>query len=86
MPEQPRPGIPQSEKDRLGAALREAEARTAAAASTQPHADDGLDGLTKNQLAVEAARQGVAVKADATKQDIISALRGQAAEPAAPEE
>jgi hypothetical protein len=62
----------QDEKDRIGQA--EMNARRLEAGE--------FDALDKDTLRAEAGRRGVHVKAGATEQDIISALRGAAAEPA----
>jgi hypothetical protein len=84
MPEEPRPGMPQSEKDRLGAELRaqaEREQRQAdlAAGRITATPDDQLDGLDKPSLLAEAEARGVEVRASATKPEILTALRSEAA-------
>jgi hypothetical protein len=85
MPDEPRPGMPQEEKDRLGAELRAAQQREERLARSEVVADDQLERLTKDHLLEEADRRGVLgvlVRASDTKPQILAALRGQASEQA----
>lgn len=61
MSDQPIPGRVQSD----------VRAEQAAAAA----ADDGLDGMTKDELLEEAEARGVEVKTSASKAEILAALR-----------
>jgi hypothetical protein len=76
---EPRPGMPQSEKDRLGAEARAAAERDARRARGETVADADLEDLTKEGLLAEAEFRGVEVRASATKPEILAALRGEAA-------
>lgn len=78
----PRPGMPQSEKDRLGQALHEQRLREDRIArgelsDIQPIPDEALDSRTKPELLKEADRLGVDVRSGATKDEILAALRGE---------
>jgi hypothetical protein len=89
---EPRPGMPQDEKDKLGQALAEAraqdelvQARAATMASWTP--DDVLETYDKDQLLAEAELRQVEVKTSASKDTIVKALkaaRSEASEVAAP--
>ncbi len=74
----PRPGMPQSEKDKLGRRFHEAEQRRLAAERGEIVVlpDEQLENLTKDELLEEAERRGVEVKTSATKTEIAAALRG----------
>lgn len=83
----------QDEKDRIGQAEMD-ERRAAENRGRTPSgpsrvnwvADDQLEGLDKAGLVAEAQLRNVVVKASATRQDIIDALRGGAAQPAQKEQ
>jgi hypothetical protein len=77
MADVPRPGMPQSEKDRLGAELRAQAEREARLAGGETVPDEQLDQLTKDELLAEADLRGVQVKSGATKPEIVAALRGE---------
>jgi hypothetical protein len=89
---EPRPGMGQDEKDRLGRELAEARAQdelVAARAATMARwtPDDVLDTYDKPQLLQEAELRQVEVRTSASKDKIIAALkaaRDEAAEVAVP--
>ena len=76
MAEVARPGMGQDEKDRIG----QAEMTRRRVEAGEQLGDDQLDVLTKDELAAQARRRGVDVRAGATKNEILRALRGTAAE------
>jgi hypothetical protein len=69
--------MPQSEKDRLGAEARKAEARAERRRRGVPVDDADLDSLDRQDLLAEAELRGVPVKTGATDKQIVAALRGQ---------
>lgn len=82
MPESPRPGMGQDEKDRLGQALHDAHQdelrRDAETRKDDWLPDDKLDGLTRAELVEEANRRGLHPGRIAAKDDLLALLRGPA--------
>lgn len=86
MPDHPRPGMGQDEKDRLGQQaheLRQAELRKLGEERRDSWLpDDKLDGCTQSQLVEEADRRGLAVGRRAPKEVLLELLRGPEQPPA----
>jgi alkylation response protein AidB-like acyl-CoA dehydrogenase len=77
---EPRPGMPQSEKDKLGKAIADtqnAELAAAAEAARQAtwSADAALDSYDREALEAEAELRGVKVKATQTDASLVEALK-----------